>query len=290
MPTSCTLPAAVGQFSVTQEATSRTNRGHPESILITGASSGIGRALAIRFAARGVKLHLIARHRERLHAVASACQERGATTMPVIADVRDVDAMQNAVDQAHTAAPLDLVIANAGITGGTGPDRPLETVADCDLVIRTNLMGVLNTLLPAARIMVEQRSGQIAIISSLAGLHGLPYSPAYSASKAAILAYATAMRPSLRRHGVGVSLVLPGFVETPLDDRIRAPKPFRMSADKAADRIFRGLRRRKERIAFPLPLYLGTLLLRRMPARWADRLLSRIVVEVPPPTDGTANG
>ncbi len=257
-----------------------------KSILITGASSGIGAALATRMAGPGIHLNLTARNRARLDAVAATCRAAGAEVSITVADVRDADAMKRVVEEAHRIAPLDLVIANAGITGGTSPDRPFESANGIKAVLDVNLGGVLNTLSPAIQVMAERRSGHVAIISSIAGVRGLPYSPTYSATKAALNTYSTALRPTLRRHGIAISLVISGFVETPLEASISSPRPLRISADAAAKRIIKGLNRRRFRIVFPLSLFFGARLLSALPGRWGDAFFNRLTVDVPEPREG----
>lgn len=255
----------------------------PRHVLITGASSGIGAALARAYAGDGVTLVLTGRHAGRLEAVARECRQLGAAVRAETLDVRDSAGMDALIRAADREAPLDLVVANAGITGGTAPGRPFETRDAAAAVLGINLDGALNTILPAAEVMAARGAGRIAVVSSLAGLRGLPYSPAYSAAKAALNAYAEAIRGPLRRRRVTLSLILPGFVETPLDDSIESRKTFRVSAPRAARIIQRGLARGRARIAFPWPLYLGIRILARLPARWGDYLLRRFHVAVPPP-------
>jgi NAD(P)-dependent dehydrogenase (short-subunit alcohol dehydrogenase family) len=177
--------------------------------------------------------------------------------------------------------PIGLAIAGAGITSGLGPGRDVETPQARQAVLATNLTGVLNTLDPLLAPMMARRRGHLAVIGSLGALRGLPSSPAYSAAKAAIHAYAEGMRPRLARHGVAMTVIAPGFVETPLNRDIRAPRPLQLNADAAAAIIRRGLDRRKAMIAFPLPLYVGMRLVTLLPARFGDWILDRPGIEVP---------
>lgn len=253
----------------------------PCTILITGASSGIGRALALAYAAPGVRLALIGRNQERLAAVAAAAEAQGALVSVGQVDVRDRAAMHAWISAADMAQPFDLAIANAGITTGLADAALTEDPEAVRALLATNLFGVLNTIEPLLQPMCERGRGQIAIVGSLAGLRGLPFSPAYSASKAAVHAYAESLRGRLERRGVIVSLVIAGFVKTPLNDSIDAVKPFEVS-DVAAARIIRdGLARGRAVIAFPVALYAATWLARLLPPRLVDRLFTRFLVNVP---------
>jgi short-subunit dehydrogenase len=251
------------------------------SILITGASSGIGRALALTYAAPGVGLALIGRNRERIEAVAAAARALGAEVDVGLVDVRDQAAMTAWIGAADARRRFDLCIANAGITTGLAPGELYEDPRAVRAILGANLIGVLNTVEPLIGPMCARGSGQIAFIGSIAGLRGLPYAPAYCATKAAVHAYSESLRGRLRPAGVRVSLVIPGFVKTPLNDSIDAMKPLEVSDAEAARLIRRGLDRRKAVIAFPWPLYLAARLSRVLPVRLVDAILSRVEVKAP---------
>jgi len=224
---------------------------NPRSILITGASSGIGAALARHYAGAGIHLSLSGRSEERLSAVAAECRACGATTTTALVDVTDRDSMRTWIGVTDDHHPIDLVIANAGISGGThgGPETPEQTRA----IFAVNLDGVLNVVLPTVPRMTARGRGQIAIISSLAGYRGLPGAPAYSGSKTAVRAWGEGLRGDLLPQGVKVNVVMPGFIKTPMTDANRFSMPFLMSAEKAAAIIQRGLAADRARIAFPFP-------------------------------------
>jgi short-subunit dehydrogenase len=251
------------------------------SIVITGATSGIGRALALEYAAPGVHLTLMGRNPERMDAILAAVRDRGAEASDVLVDVQDRVALARALQTADDLHPIDLAIANAGITSGIGGSRDFEGADAVRAVLGINLMGVINTLDPLVERMVMRRRGHLAIVGSLAALRGLPYSPAYSAAKAAIHAYGEGLRPTLRRHGVTLSVIAPGFVRTPLNEDIKAPRPFEISSEAAARRIRHGLDQRRAQIVFPKTLYLGLRLLGLLPARLGDVLLGGQHVIVP---------
>ncbi len=221
----------------------------PRAILITGASSGIGEALAERYAADGSVLFLSGRNRDRLQAVVERCRRRGAQASGETVDVADRDAMASWILSADAEAPLDLVIANAGISGGSsGQGESAEQARD---IFATNLAGVLNTVHPALVAMRTRQRGQIAMMSSMAGFLPLSGAPAYASSKAAVMGYGLALRADAAADGVRISVICPGFVRSRITDRNRFPMPFLMDRERAARIIAAGLSRDKALIAFP---------------------------------------
>jgi short-subunit dehydrogenase len=240
----------------------------PQSILITGASSGIGEALAVAYARPGVRLVLSGRDEARLAAVDKSCRERGATVRADVLDVTDRPAMAQWIDAVDAEGPLDLVIANAGISAGTfdGGESPDQARA----IFAVNLDGVLNTVQPAIPHLKRRRRGQIALMSSLASFRGFPGAPAYCASKAAVRVWGEALRGELSPHGIGVSVICPGFVVSRMTAGNRFPMPFLMEADRAAEIIRKGLARNRARIAFPWPMYAGSWLLALLPPALTD--------------------
>jgi short-subunit dehydrogenase len=244
----------------------------PRTILITGASSGIGEALAEAYAGPGVTLVLTGRDRERLDAVAARCVERGAVVRAATVDVADRAAMADWLALVDRETPVDLCIANAGISGGTG--RRGESEEQARRILAVNVDGVLNTIHPLIGPMRERGKGQLALVSSLAGLRGYPGAPAYCASKAAVKSYGESLRLDLRPAGIEVSVICPGFVKSRITDRNRFPMPFLMDANRAASIIRRGLERNRGRIAFPLPTYLMAWIVAMLPAALADALLA----------------
>lgn len=238
-------------------------------ILITGASSGIGVALALRYAVPGVRLSLHGRAQDRLAGVATEAERRGAKVTITCGDVTDTAAMESWVIAIDRDQPLDLVIANAGISGGTfgGSDR-----TSVEAIFAVNLTGVLNTVNPAAMLMARRGQGQIAIMSSLAGFRGLAGAGAYSASKAAVRIYGESLRADLAPHGVKVNVICPGFIQTPMTNVNPFPMPFLMDADRAAWIIQKGLAKNRARIAFPWPMHLLVNLLALLPLDFVIRL------------------
>ena len=247
---------------------------NPKSILITGASSGIGEALARAYAAPGVLLALTGRDEARLVRVAEACAKAGARVEPALIDVADAPTMAEWIDRVHRQRPIDLAIANAGIAGGTSGGT--ESEAQTRRVAATNVDGVINTVLPLIPRMIQRRRGQIALMSSLASFRGLPPAPTYCASKAFVRVWGEALRPELAPRGITVSVICPGFVVSRLTATNRFRMPFLMPADQAARIIVAGLERGQARIAFPLRLYAGVQLLAALSPRLTDSFLRRL--------------
>jgi short-subunit dehydrogenase len=250
------------------------------SILITGASSGIGRAVARAYAEPGRHLTLIGRDAERLAAVAAECRAKGAAAETAALDVRDRETTWRRLRELDAEHGFDLVLANAGIATGLKPGQFTENPDAVRGTIATNLFGVLNTVEPMIEPMCARGRGQIAVVSSIAAIRGLPYSPAYCATKAAVHLYADSLRGNLEPRGVIVSLICPGFVHTPMNEKLVAAKPLAISDEKAARIIRRGLDRGRALIAFPRLLYLGARLMSFLPARLVDRVMNRMHVEM----------
>lgn len=246
----------------------------PSSILISGGSSGLGAALAECYAADGVRLALSGRDAARLDAVAAACRARGAMVETAILDVADADATGQWVRDADDAAPLDLVIANAGVAGGSdgGAGRGASATRR---IFAVNVDGVVNTVTPALERMLARRAGQIAIMSSLASFRGMPGAPAYCASKAAVRGWGEGLRARHARDGVAINVICPGFVKSRMTAKNRFPMPLLMEAGRAAEIMRRGLARNQARIAFPLRMYWGARLMAALPTGLVDRMLSR---------------
>lgn len=243
-----------------------------KTIAITGASSGIGAALALHYAAPERILALNGRDAARLEAVAQGCREKGAEVHVFPCDTTDragMAAWLTLFDDAHT---IGLIFANAGISAGPGP-LTLEDPAQVRRVFDVNLISVLNTVEPVIPAMIARGRGHVAIMSSLAGFRGFPGAPAYCASKAAVRLYGEALVGPLRAQGVGVHVICPGFIKSPMTDRNPFSMPFLMSAERAAAVIARGIEQGKSRIAFPWPMALGARFLACLPEGIAQMLV-----------------
>jgi short-subunit dehydrogenase len=248
----------------------------PRSILITGASSGIGAALAVHYARPGVSLFLGGRHEERLLAVADKCRARGATVETTLLDVTHREATVRWVQAADDTVPLDLVIANAGVSGGTGGVITGEPAEQTRHIFAVNVDGVLNTLAGIQDRMIARGRGQLALMSSLASFAAWPGAPAYSASKAAVRVYGEALHGALKHTGVNVSVICPGFIETPMTAVNGYKMPFMMSTERAASLIAAGLARGVVRVAFPLRTYVFAALPGFLPPALMLWLLGRL--------------
>lgn len=243
-------------------------------VFITGASSGIGRALAIELGRRGASIGLLARRAETLQEIAREVDAAGGRALSLPADVKDAEAVRAAADKLREKfGRVDFLIANAGI-GATTDARSLKADEVAD-VIGTNVMGAVNSVTAVLPEMLERGSGRLVVISSLAGYRGLPKSAAYSASKAAVSAFFESLRVDLRRTGVGVTIIHPGFIKTPLTEGRSAKMPFFMELDDAVKKIIRAIEERKKSYAFPWQLATLVRIGMVLPDSWYDEVASR---------------
>lgn len=238
---------------------------------ITGASTGIGRELAVKLARDGVSVAASARSADRLNDLARL--EPGI--VPVSVDVTD----RAAVVAAHqhvlaTIGSVDLAVLNAGVWHPMSVgEYDAERVAQS---MNVNYLGIANALEPLIPSMIAAGKGHLALVASVAGYRGLPKAAAYAPSKAAVISLAEVLRLELAGQGIIVSLVNPGFVETPMTAVNEFPMPYKIKAEDAADRILSGLRQGKFEIAFPWQLVTMLKLLRVMPNSLYLRLASRL--------------
>jgi NADP-dependent 3-hydroxy acid dehydrogenase YdfG len=248
----------------------------PKSILITGASSGIGDALARTYAKPEVSLFLGGRDANRLSDLKTACEALGARVYTRAVDVTDQERMSAWIVECDDRAPLDLVIANAGISAGTTSDQAAEPEEQVRRLFAVNVDGSLNTILPAIPLMQGRGCGQLALMSSMAGFRGLAGASAYCATKAAVRVLGEGMRGTMAASGVEVSVICPGYVRTPMTAVNNFRMPFLMSADKAARIIQSGLSRNRSRIAFPRRMFAALWLLQLMPVALSDAIVIRL--------------
>ncbi len=244
-------------------------------IFLTGASSGIGNALAIELAKRGAILGLLARRKEELEKLRAECEKLGAIARIFPADVADKESLFQAAETLRNEfGKIDILIANAGIGGGAVHASKL----DADVfkkVIDVNLIGTANSVAAVLPDMFAKKNGQLVAISSLAAYGGLPKSASYNASKAGMSAMFESLRLDLLNSGVDVTIVHPGFIKTPLTSGREANMPFLMELDDAVQTIIRGIEKRKKNVAFPFPLAHFVRLARFFPLALYDFIAAR---------------
>jgi len=252
---------------------SRRSWQQPATVLITGATGGIGAALARLYADPQRTLILHGRDSTRLAALAHDCEARGAQVVSTSFDLRDGATTVAALRQLSGAHMIDLAIINAGVSSLIGDGEEVENWETARAVLAVNLDGALATVAGVLPEMRRRGTGQIALVSSLEAYIGMPVTPVYSASKAALKVYGEALRGWLAPQGIAVNVVLPGFVRTPMSDRYTAAKPWMMSAERAANLIRRGLERNRARTAFPRVLAWGMWWLSVLPPALSQRIL-----------------
>ena len=221
--------------------------------MITGASSGIGGALAVELAKRGARLGLVARRADALSEIADRITAVGSQGLVLAADVRDAEALQKAGERLGSElGPVDVLIANAGI----GPTRDASVIDSTEVsnVININVIGAVNSVAAVLPQMLSRGQGHLVAISSLAAYRGLPKSAAYCASKAALSAFFESLRLDLEPKGIAVTIIHPGFIKTPLTAGREAQMPFLMELDDAVQKIVRAIEKRKKSYAFPWQL------------------------------------
>jgi short-subunit dehydrogenase len=247
----------------------------PRHVLITGATSGLGWALSELYAAPGRRLSLIGRNVERLAAIADLCAGKGAEVEFAPIDVTDAPAMHAWLIGRDQSLPVEVLIANAGLGGAAA--MPPPSGEDGELarqIIAVNTVGVINSVTPLLPRMVERQRGHIVLVGSISGAIGLPQSPVYCASKAAVQIYGDALRRLVRKKGVRITNVLPGFIDTPMSQSINLPRPWCWSAEKAARRIVRDVAAGKGQCVFPWQLRLSIGLQNYLPTTLTDLVLS----------------
>jgi hypothetical protein len=242
-------------------------------VFITGASSGIGRALARHYARQGARLGLAARRHDALQALAG---ELGTGCSVYGIDVRDATGMRDAgADFLARYGGVDVVIANAGVSAGTLTEHA-EDQAVFREILDINVTGLFNTFQPFLAAMRAAAGGRLVGIASVAGFRGLPGAGAYSASKAAAQVYLESLRVELRATGVRVVTISPGYIRTPMTARNPYPMPFMLPADEAARRIARAVERGASHAVIPWQMGLVAAVLRALPRPLYDALFARV--------------
>lgn len=229
-------------------------------VLVTGASSGIGRGLALELARQGAKVGLVSRREEVLQELLQLIEKqpvngagREKQAVVLAADVRDAESLREAALRLQDEfGPIDLLIANAGIAGTT--DAAELSAAEVGSVINVNVIGASNSAAAVLPEMIARGSGHLVVISSLAAYRGLPKSAAYCASKAAVSAFFESLRLDLQPRGIDITIIHPGFIKTPLTAGRQAKMPYLMELDDAVQKIVGVIERRKKSYAFPWQL------------------------------------
>jgi short-subunit dehydrogenase len=240
-------------------------------VWITGASTGIGRSMALQLAAAGVKVAVSARSAEKLGGL-------GETVRSYPLDVTDAAAVAATIAEIERdMGPIDLAVLGAGAYAPqSAPQLDLATFAK---LMTVNYLGVVNALTVLAPLMAMRRSGHIAWIASVAGYRGLPKAAAYGPTKAALINLAESVKPELDACGVTVSVINPGFVETPMTAVNDFKMPFLMTPDAAARRSIAGLAKRKFEVAFPTRFVAILKIARILPYSWFFALIRRFVIK-----------
>jgi len=220
----------------------------PLKVFITGASTGIGAALAHEYASQGAILGLVAR-REQL--LTSLKQQLNTECSIYALDVRDQSALKSAADDfvAKYGVP-DIVIANAGVSAGTLTEHQEDT-ATFKAILDINVIGIVNTFQPFMAAMKNAKQGSLVGIASIAGVRGLPGAGAYSASKAAAIAYLESLRVEMSHYDVMVTTIAPGYIKTPMTDVNQYPMPFLMAPEVAAKKFAKAIHQKKRFIVIP---------------------------------------
>lgn len=244
-------------------------------VFLTGSSSGIGEALALALARRGAVLGLLARRENLLKELAEKCERLGAEVRYYAVDVTDAEAVAEAAGQLlKEFGGIDILIANAGIGGNNAETRNLDSDAVAR-VINVNLLGAVNSVAAVLPAMLENKSGQLVAVSSLAGFRGLPKSAAYSASKAGMTAFFESVRLDVQSQGVAVTIIQPGFIKTPLTSGRSSKMPFLMELEDSIPLFLTAIEKRKKFAAFPWQLATIVRISRIFPAWLYDKIAGR---------------
>jgi len=243
-------------------------------VMITGASSGIGRGLAMELARRGAKLGLVARRSDLLAEIVSEIEADGGQALALAVDVQDASAMKQAAQRLSSQfGRIDMLIANAGI--GTTTDAANLQASEVARVFGVNVVGAASSVAAVMPQMLERGQGHLVAISSLAAYRGIPKSATYAASKAALSSFFESLRIDLKPKGIDVTIIHPGFIKTPLTAGREAKMPFLMETDAAVNKIIRAIEKKRKSYSFPWQLASIVRLGMVLPIFVYDRIASR---------------
>jgi short-subunit dehydrogenase len=244
------------------------------NIIITGASSGIGAALAQLYAQEKHHLLLIGRSQERIEEINKKCNNLGGMSEYAIIDIRDYDKLKLIIEKFNKKHPVDLIIANAGISAGSYGGA--ESYEQLKAIFDTNIYGVVNSIYPLIADFKKRKTGQIAIISSMAALHALPSAPAYSCSKITVTYFGDSLRAELKKYNIKVNIIFPGYIDTPLTKNNNFPMPLIMKADIAAAKIKLGIEKNHYYIIFPKVIYFFLKIINLLPLKFTDFIFAKL--------------
>lgn len=242
-------------------------------IVITGATGSIGGALARTYAKDGCSLVLQGRNADQLALLSKECIALGADVSVVSFDLSDLEMTQRWCGELVAGGVPDIVIANAGININTGAEQSGEQWSQMEDLLNLNVKSTMMLIHHMALAMKQRKAGQLVLMSSLAAYYGLPVTPSYSASKAALKAYAEGIRGWLAPHNVGVTVVMPGYVSSDMCHAMPGPKPFMWAPERAAKAIKQGVAKNRARISFPFPLNFGCWWLAVLPSAISQRIV-----------------
>lgn len=246
-----------------------------KNILITGASEGIGKALALKYASLGNNLVLAARNLDALTKLTNELKQYNIVVLTIQTDVTDKDSARNCVNKAiEKLGKIDIAILNAGISGSESFVN--FTTEQFRRIYDTNVFGILHFIELLVPIMIHQGSGVIAGVGSMADSRGFRGSAAYCSSKIALSHILESARVDLKQYGIDVINIRPGFVKTNMTDKNKFPMPFMISANQAAEIIYNGIKKRKRVISFPLPTYILTTIAKYAPNFLFDYFSSKV--------------
>jgi short-subunit dehydrogenase len=251
-----------------------------KTIVITGATGGIGTALTNAYSVNNNNLGLIAREHKKLKELSETCSNKQANITYSGIDVRDSKLIKTWINDFDSKNPIDILIANAGVTCGLGENNSQELEQEAKRVADVNYQGTVNTISSILDKMIERKQGHIVIIASLAGLSALADMPSYSASKAAIIAYGHSIRQWLKPYNIHVTIICPGFITSPMSARHIGKKPFEMSAENAAVKIVKAINKKKKLYAFPFLLAAGTQACRLLPIFLSDLFMKSYKADI----------